>query len=108
MTSPPESCPHPWWDAPHTLPEDAPDPFTIFLCNERKIAHLRARGIPERTLKDLRTTMDRALLGYRSTLQEALDSLTPRERARWSLYLPQLAFWPQGDTSGPIGPLSPR
>lgn len=105
MTPPPET--HPYWDAPHRLPEDAPDPFSIFLCNERKIAHLRARGLPEHTVQDLRTTMDSALAQYRRTLQEALDSLTPRERPHWALYLPQLAFWPQGDPSGPIGRQSP-
>lgn len=94
----------PYWDAPHVLPDDAPDPFTIFVCNERKLMYLRVRGIPETQLRQMRSRMDQALAQYRNTLLDALSTLPAHERPRWRLYAPQLAHWPSPDAYGPIGP----
>jgi hypothetical protein len=99
--------PHPYWDRPHRLPDDAPDPFTIFACNERKLMYLRVRGIPEHRLRQMREQMDEALAQYRATLTDALLTLPPRERPLWRLYVPQLAHWPSWASYGPIGPRQP-
>lgn len=96
--------PDPYWDAPHALPADAPDPFTIFACNERKLMYLRVRGVPEHQLRQMRRRMDEALVQYRNTLLDALQSLPIQERPLWRLYTPQLAHWVSWDTYGPIGP----
>lgn len=46
-------------DQPHELPCD---PFTLFVENETSIGHLRARGLPEERLREIRQEMDTSLM----------------------------------------------
>lgn len=85
------------WDRPHILPEGAPDPFTIFACNEQKIAWMRRHGYRKPEVDQARKTMDLALVAYHRYLVERLELLYPEERIHWREYLPQVEYWSSGE-----------
>ena len=87
------------WDRPHILPDGIQDPFTIFACNERKIAWIRAHphDYSELQVQAARREMDVALAAYHDHLVRALLDLTGEERSRWRDYVPQVEFWSSGE-----------
>jgi hypothetical protein len=79
------------------LPSGVQDPFTVFACNEQKIAWMRAHGYREAEVAQVRRTLDLALTAYHRFLVDQLNLLTEEQRPLWREFVPQVEYWSSGE-----------